>query len=68
MPTPAGRESWILQRYPVQAGLDCIKEEPKEILMQDLAGNAMALPTLLAALMSSMSALPWKDRAVSSVP
>eukprot|EP00975_Prorocentrum_lima_P028703 6029086-Prorocentrum_lima.AAC.1 len=36
--------------------------------MQDLAENAMALPTWLAVLMSSMSASPWKDRSASSAP
>ena len=65
-----GQEALIMQGFPVMAFLRGLKQhgaafEPSESLMQDLAGNAMPLPVVLAMLQAGMCALSWRDDILS---
>ncbi|CAE7907967.1 SSRP1 [Symbiodinium sp. KB8] len=79
-----GREALMCQGFPAlpflaaldkqrpQAGTSSADRPPAwypgEILMADLAGNAMALPVVLAILQSTFVALSWKEEAADSPP
>jgi hypothetical protein len=39
-----------------------------ESLLQDLAGNAMAVPVVLAVLMASFCAIHWRDATAEDAP
>ena len=54
-----GRESLILQGYPIAKIADLI-EKTSERQMQEIAGNMMAAPIPLAILQAVMAALPWR--------
>ena len=65
-----------MQGFPVTPFLELVQEHmqslplaeqwfPSENLMMDLAGNAMALPVVLAMLQCALVALNWKDGAQS---
>ena len=71
-----GREGLVMQGFPVTPFLELVQEHmqslplaeqwfPSENLMMDLAGNAMALPVVLAMLQCALVALNWKDGAQS---
>lgn len=65
-----GQEALIMQGFPVVTFLRALKQhgaafEPSESLMQDLAGNAMPLPVVLAMLQAGMCALSWRDGILS---
>ena len=60
-----GRESLLLQGFPVsRVPVDAFPES----LMQDLAGNAMAVPVALAVLMASFCAVNWREAAAEDAP
>ena len=65
-----GREALLFQGFPVTRYFeDCDPEyQPSEHLMQDLAGNAMAFPVLLAVIQSMMASawLKPQQKAASS--
>ena len=65
-----------MQGFPVQPFLQILAARmetmplaqqwhPSEALMMDLAGNAMALPVVLAMVQCALAALNWKDRTLS---
>ena len=71
-----GREALLMQGFPVQPFLQILAARmetmplaqqwhPSEALMMDLAGNAMALPVVLAMVQCALAALNWKDRTLS---
>eukprot|EP00438_Fugacium_kawagutii_P001081 Skav236104 [mRNA] locus=scaffold1166:290060:291565:+ [translate_table: standard] len=71
-----GREALLMQGFPVQPFLQILAERmeamplaqqwfPSEGLMMDLAGNAMALPVVLAMVQCALSALNWKGPTLS---
>ncbi len=60
-----GRESLLLQGFPL-ARVDADVFE--EFLMQDLAGNAMAFPVLLAIVMASFCSISWKTATAEDAP
>ena len=69
-----GREALILQGFPVEVFLQKVRENleptetmPSESLMMDLAGNAMALPAILAMLQAGFCALDWRPGVRSGV-
>ena len=74
-----GREALTFQGFPAIPFLQKLEEHaeefklstwrPSESLMQDLAGNAMSLPVLLAMLQSAFAAISWsKTGSESSAP
>lgn len=62
-----GREALVLQGFPIGLRPD-LTAEFTEGFMQDLAGNMMTLPVLLAMVVSTIAALPWKDTGSSKLP
>ena len=54
-----GREALVVQGFPIGLRPD-LTTEFTEGFMQDLAGNMMTLPVLLAMVVSTIAALPWK--------
>ena len=71
-----GREALLMQGFPVQPFLQILAARmetmplaqqwhPSEALVMDLAGNAMALPVVLAMVQCALTALNWKDRTLS---
>lgn len=61
-----GRESLLLQGFPITRveRIDAFSEA----FLQDLAGNAMALPVVLAVLMASFCAVNWKETSAEAAP
>lgn len=66
-----GREALLMQGFPVKPFLEILAAHmeamplaqqwhPSEALMMDLAGNAMALPVVLAMVQCALAALNWK--------
>lgn len=62
-----GREALVVQGFPIGLRPD-LTTEFTEGFMQDLAGNMMTLPVLLAMVVSTIAALPWKDTGSSKLP
>ena len=66
-----GREALTLQGFPANAFLKVLDRQrplagidatfPTEALMSDLAGNAMAVPIVLAMLQAAFAALEWRQ-------
>ena len=70
-----GREALMCQGFPVLPLLsehEAVKRpqawSPTEALMQDLAGNAMALPVLMAILQSMFAAFSWEGTRDDAAP
>jgi hypothetical protein len=60
-----GRESLLLQGFPTsRVPVDAFPES----FMQDLAGNAMAVPVVLAVLMASFCAIHWREATAEDAP
>ena len=60
-----GRETLLLQGFPTsRVPIDAFPES----LLQDLAGNAMAVPVVLAVLMASFCAIHWRDATAEDAP
>jgi site-specific DNA-cytosine methylase len=55
-----GREALLLQGFPV-GRTQALADSVAESFLQDLAGNAMALPVVLAVLMATVAAVSWKS-------
>ena len=54
-----GEESMLLQGFPIAAVSDLVQKTPNSV-MADLAGNMVAVPVLLALLMSSVACVHWR--------
>lgn len=54
-----GREALAIQGFPIEV-LPDLASKYSEPFMLDLAGNMMTLPVLLALILSTLVALPWK--------
>ena len=57
-----GREALLFLGFPLQH-IQPLLDRTSEALLQDLAGNAMALPVLLAILMSTFASVSWRTGA-----
>ena len=55
-----GREALIMQGYPVALVKEVVDTTPESVL-QDLAGNGMAVPVVLAVLASASISLAWRS-------
>ena len=62
-----GRESLMLQGFPV-ASASGLVARTSESLMQDLAGNMMALPVVLAFVMAMFASGSWREDVVDEIP
>lgn len=62
-----GREALLVQGFPIGLRPD-LTTEFTEGFMQDLAGNMMTLPVLLAMVVSTIAALPWKGTGNTKLP
>jgi len=54
-----GREALLFQGYPISEVKELLASH-SEGLLQDLAGNAVALPVLLAVVQSTLEAISWR--------
>lgn len=59
-----GRESAVLQGFPICLAPNL--ESTREALLQDLSGNMMSPPVLLAFVMASLAALLWPTPSAST--
>jgi hypothetical protein len=62
-----GRESLLYQGFPT-AKIPAVINGTSESLMQDLAGNMMGLPVVLAILQSLFASVTWVNRTASAAP
>ena len=62
-----GRESLLLQGLTISKVPSLLESTP-ESLMQDLAGNAMALPVVLAVAMATFAVVSWAAVAAADLP
>jgi hypothetical protein len=57
-----GREALWLQGFPIlEKSVAPVLEDESESFLTDLAGNMVSTPVLLALLLSTMSALSWRQ-------
>ena len=59
-----GRESLMMQGYPI-ARIPSTVSETSELHMQEIGGNMMSLPVLLAFVQSLFASLPWRGNSSS---
>ena len=62
-----GEETMILQGFPI-ANLPALVRETPNHLLNDLAGNAVSMPVLLALVMSTVSAVDWRRATIHDAP
>ena len=61
-----GREALIFQGYPI-ASIPSTVSAVSERMLQEIAGNMMSIPVLLALLQSLFAALPWRGHSTSTI-
>ena len=63
-----GREALVLQGFPVDdERIQGVIKDFSESFLQDLAGNMVAMPVLLALAAASVSSLTWRGRSTTDV-
>ena len=55
-----GEEAMVLQGFPIAAVSDLVERTSNHV-MADLAGNMVAVPVLLALLMSAVACVHWRE-------
>jgi hypothetical protein len=62
-----GREASLLQGFPISLNQDVVNSTA-ESLLQDLAGNMMALPVVLAISMALFASVSWETGSAEAAP